>query len=54
MSFYKILQRIIVTYKAEQLEINSVEHWVVSWCCGRESDSRSRGRGFESQPGTTA
>ena len=27
---------------------------VASWCCGRASDSRSRGRGFESQPGTTA
>ena len=28
--------------------------WVASWCRGRASDSRSRGRGFESQPGTTA
>jgi len=27
---------------------------VASWCCGRVSDSRSRGRGFESRPGTTA
>ena len=23
-----------------------------SWCCGRASDLRSRGRGFESRPGT--
>ena len=25
-----------------------------SWCCGRVSDLRSRGHGFESRPGTTA
>jgi len=31
-----------------------VSSWVASWCCGRVSDSRSRGRGFESRPGTTA
>ena len=27
---------------------------VASSCCGRVSDSRPRGRGFESRPGTTA
>ena len=27
---------------------------VASWCCGRASDSRSRGCGFESRPGTMA
>ena len=27
---------------------------MASWCCGRVSDSRSRGRGFESRPGTAA
>ena len=29
-------------------------HLVASWCSGRVSDSWSRGRGFESRPGTTA
>jgi len=27
---------------------------VASWCCGRVSDSRSRGHGFEPRPGTMA
>ena len=27
---------------------------VASWCCDRASDSRSRGRGFESRPRTAA
>ena len=27
---------------------------MASWCCGRASDSRSRGRGFESRPRTAA
>ena len=29
-------------------------HLVASWCCGRASDLRSRGHGFESRPGTMA
>ena len=29
-------------------------HWEASWCRGRASDSRSRGRMFGSRPGTTA
>ena len=33
--------------------VEYIEH-VASWCCDRVSDSRLRGRGFESPPGTTA
>ena len=30
------------------LQIDHRHHQVASWCCGRVSDSRSRGRGFKS------
>ena len=46
------LKVLLKIYRFWYLHYSTSTLCVASWCRGRESDSRSRGRGFESRPVT--
>jgi len=43
----------MLIYQQQDYMTSKVYNYIhTSWCCGRVSDLRSRGRGFVCQPGT--